>query len=1424
MSKRCQRAVYNQIQKSQASNVKESKRKSSCLQSLVDKRSLRAALQNKRLKSNSKILSADVDSSGEHDGNNVDNQDFTDWNNTVFSYDDNIQSITGDHHDDDDDDDDDDSDSIVRQATTSPIEDDDAELDEIHSDNGQDNDDDRSDLDNRSEAESLEEEEFVAAASTARSHTTHANSDVLTDLQVEQQLREMFDGCGDMSEFRQHILNATNRCLNGEESSGKSTFSNEPLELFPDPDAALKNANLPSTAKRKSSSVGEFCRDYISVCAQLKVAKSASEELLRCWYRHTTGLNLPLQYNENSENLMCKLFDLKASDPKNIIIDGCSEGHMLFIGDHSEKLYCDDCQKNRYYDCTYNYCHDKHNDICDSFRDPTRLSHHATRRSIKKMFYRPLTAKFMEMYQTSITTDKTIFTFDHTRFKKDGYITDVMDGLVVKSHLRHMHEIYTERAQQYIVDHPGCLLFECSLIFSLFYDGNQLYDRNCASLWPLFASVWNCNPSYRTKLGLGMFMNAIHDFDMGSMAEQQFIDGILSEELEMLEDGMIFNMKDAQGRDHAVFLQARCLYLHLDTKAFEKGLHMQCANAMYGCGLCDGKIKGISRALLKKRINFGQTIFLPDNHTYKNEVFAEHGNLAPPDGYYGESVTSNKLYGKTVSREANEVHVETFTETEHQTRDPRHSIGLNLHPPRNKKNMNKTNLRWFNSKFPFKLFEDAVWCAYRDNRPHSRFTRTKHASYIRNGLAAIKAGDVVNGVHTLSKWCLLKYGLKIEYQCYDIMHSVALITRYMFKSMKGTRGMSVASRRLSLRNKRFPFLKQKKITPGWILSMAASKRADSAHHCIVIPAAYATNYKFQFPFKHTGHMNSHHKMVFMRTFVNFALSFTDLTSSYKAYYARFSNDLCLMTNPVIETQSLLNDRLFNMVLETNVTHEMIFPDSEQQFIFHEILEIVNHIQGFGPPKELSCFSGERAMKTISDAAPTGGTSILNTVEERCVAKEHSYGLQTEQYVKNMELFTDNKGNYSPICLKLSGKESHLMLNVVNKDMLAQRIVDFLGSQETDNLPLNSNFSRVWLIHSQLKIRQNIAKSEINHVDTVLQIPASFFTWILQLSSVYVANLERLRMHHLRHLVCDVIWAENHPSVGLDRNDANSVHSAAVMLDAQIDQGVIYLSDFKGIIQELALFGTKQNPLCTVNKAVIKGIQFIGRGIECAEHGVKYDRNLGNNSNRAGFRTLQLKECNKIKQNWYKSVGSWCSVNDAIMDGGEWPTHKKYMAQLNYFFRLRFQNDSVLHGLAFANAVCRTVIRDNHRHHYYIGNDDSRSYKSSLQFVALNYVESTSIAVCAFDSTGLPIISRKTNASWTRDRLWGRYSVDCALDRLYFIELHPERLIKNLRVARQRTTLTDLDGGMEEDFTNTTDYCTIDKDEDGTKVFEKMSLE
>ncbi len=240
-----------------------------------------------------------------------------------------------------------------------------------------------------------------------------------------------------------------------------------------------------------------------------------------------------------------------------------------------------------------------------------------------------------------------------------------------------------------------------------------------------------------------------------------------------------------------------------------------------------------------------------------------------------------------------------------------------------------------------------------------------------------------------------------------------------------------------------------------------------------------------------------------------------------------------------------------------------------------------------------------------------------------------------------------------------------------------------SSNSSNNLPLNSNFARLWLVHDSVKRRKANSRFSIDSVDSALEIPTSFFTWIQQLYAVYTTNYDALRMHHLNHLVCGVFWSEIHPAVCIDRSNAADVRLAADALDSQIEQGWIYLSDFTGIIKELAQFGTKANPLRVRTKAIVKGIHFDGRGIEFAEHGVRYDHNLGARSNRAGFRTRQMKECNKILLNWHKNVGSWCSVNDAIQKpSGQWPVYEKYIAQLNYFFRLQLEHDTVLNGVAF----------------------------------------------------------------------------------------------------------------------------------------------
>lgn len=139
-----------------------------------------------------------------------------------------------------------------------------------------------------------------------------------------------------------------------------------------------------------------------------------------------------------------------------------------------------------------------------------------------------------------------------------------------------MSKIFADFAASYNTNPTSDKLYQCSLLLTLFYDGITLFDRNADSLWPLLCSVVSCNPSHRSKLGVGLFLAALHNIRPGSGAEKYFLEQILTEELKQLEKGILFKFSHPVTSDKVqVFLQARCIFTHLDTVALQHFARIQ---------------------------------------------------------------------------------------------------------------------------------------------------------------------------------------------------------------------------------------------------------------------------------------------------------------------------------------------------------------------------------------------------------------------------------------------------------------------------------------------------------------------------------------------------------------------------------------------------------------------------------------------------------------------------------------------------------------------------------------------------------------------------------------------------------------------------------------------------------------------------------
>lgn len=158
--------------------------------------------------------------------------------------------------------------------------------------------------------------------------------------------------------------------------------------------------------------------------------------------------------------------------------------------------------------------------------------------------------KLLYMYKASLSGDFNPFDYINKRYRMPGHMSDVVDSPVFLDHTADMHSTYLDFMRTYV---GAVEVKEFSLCVSLFYDGDKLYKRSNDSFWPLLASVLNCDPSYRSKMGLGLFCVCTHNLPIGSPAEQSMIDDLLTEELKQLENGILFQFQSDSGQDHAMF-------------------------------------------------------------------------------------------------------------------------------------------------------------------------------------------------------------------------------------------------------------------------------------------------------------------------------------------------------------------------------------------------------------------------------------------------------------------------------------------------------------------------------------------------------------------------------------------------------------------------------------------------------------------------------------------------------------------------------------------------------------------------------------------------------------------------------------------------------------------------------------------------------
>lgn len=308
--------------------------------------------------------------------------------------------------------------------------------------------------------------------------------------------------------------------------------------------------------------------------------------------------------------------DYVGADTRDFTSDVCRHECMVFRGFQNVKgkgrvncsklIRCLVCKSPRFSTCAHATCRRNNTpyDSCDPFiieRDEsgkvTKQGHSlAQRTAMKKVYYRTIIGKLIQMYCLSLMDGfEDILNYDNKRIKRKGKIIDILDGKTVQRQNALMNKKFRGVRAKWKKNYSDLSLHECSILLTMCYDGVTNFKRNSDSMWPLLCSIANCNPHNRSKIGAGMFLVMLHNASVGSGVETYMMKEMLTEELKKLEEGIFFTIPEQDCfTERHVFLQARMVYTHLDTKALEKVACIKLSNSLMGCNLCNLQC-GVSR-------------------------------------------------------------------------------------------------------------------------------------------------------------------------------------------------------------------------------------------------------------------------------------------------------------------------------------------------------------------------------------------------------------------------------------------------------------------------------------------------------------------------------------------------------------------------------------------------------------------------------------------------------------------------------------------------------------------------------------------------------------------------------------------------------------------------------------------------------------
>ena len=237
----------------------------------------------------------------------------------------------------------------------------------------------------------------------------------------------------------------------------------------------------------------------------------------------------------------------------------CPCGKTVYVGENSRAENCVDPK------CVYK----------SRFTEDTRK-----RTPLRELNYRSLSLLICELLHTQFFLKAILCKNSNST---EGLLLDIVDGDVAKRHKEEMRVRFNEEKMKRHA--KAANVVEISLLFSIYYDGAQVFKKSTTSIWPLMLSILNLPPPLRKARGKGLFMLSLFTAKSGSNCEAFIMENLVNE-LAYLYNGFTIAI------DGTVYIiQARLIMHCYDSRALESVVKVQGSGSYAGCPLC-GLCKG----------------------------------------------------------------------------------------------------------------------------------------------------------------------------------------------------------------------------------------------------------------------------------------------------------------------------------------------------------------------------------------------------------------------------------------------------------------------------------------------------------------------------------------------------------------------------------------------------------------------------------------------------------------------------------------------------------------------------------------------------------------------------------------------------------------------------------------------------------------